>query len=102
MKIIFLFSLMIFATTVLNSCKNDGPISNPDTPGKKRFTIVADGKTREYYVHVPLGYNLKNAFPVVIMLHGSGGNGEKFYNISGWKEVGEVQNILTVFPSSLQ
>jgi polyhydroxybutyrate depolymerase len=102
MKIIFLFGLMIFATTVLNSCKNDGPISNPDTPGKKRFTIVADGKTREYYVHVPLGYNLKNAFPVVIMLHGSGGNGEKFYNISGWKEVGEVQNILTVFPSSLQ
>lgn len=35
------------------------------------------------------------------MLHGSGGDGEKFYNISGWKELGEQENILTVFPSGL-
>ena len=34
------------------------------------------------------------------MLHGTSGDGEKFYNISGWKEVGEAENILTVFPSS--
>jgi hypothetical protein len=28
------------------------------------------------------------ATPVVFMLHGTSGGGEKFYNISGWKEVG--------------
>jgi len=35
------------------------------------------------------------------MLHGTSGDGEKFYNISGWKELGEEENFITVFPSSL-
>ena len=68
--------------------------------GKNRFTTVVNGDTREYYVHVPKSYNQATATPVVFMLHGTSGNGEKFYNISGWKEVGEPENILTVYPSS--
>jgi len=35
------------------------------------------------------------------MLHGTSGDGEIFYNISGWKELGEKENFVTVFPSSL-
>jgi polyhydroxybutyrate depolymerase len=68
--------------------------------GKNRFTTVVNNDTREYYVHVPRSYNQATASPVVFMLHGTSGNGEKFYNISGWKEVGEAENIITVFPSS--
>lgn len=34
------------------------------------------------------------------MLHGTTGNGLKFYNISGWKELGDVENIISVYPSS--
>jgi polyhydroxybutyrate depolymerase len=68
--------------------------------GKNRFTTNVNGDTREYYVHVPQGYNKNAATPVVFMLHGTSGDGLKFYNISGWKEVGETENILTVFPSS--
>jgi polyhydroxybutyrate depolymerase len=92
--------LLIAIVTIVfnNSCKE----SNNEPLGKKRFTLEVDGLTREYYVHVPKGYNPKVATPTVFMLHGSGGNGEKFYNISGWKEVGEAENILTVFPSSAQ
>jgi polyhydroxybutyrate depolymerase len=36
------------------------------------------------------------------MLHGTSGDGEKFYNISGWKEKGETEKFITVFPSSLR
>ena len=68
--------------------------------GKNRFTTVVNGDTREYYVHVPKSYNKSTATPVVFMLHGTSGDGDKFYNISGWKEVGETENILTVYPSS--
>lgn len=68
--------------------------------GKNRFTTVVNGDTREYFVHVPKSYNKAAAVPVVFMLHGHGQTGEQFYNISGWKEVGETENLITVFPSS--
>ncbi len=68
--------------------------------GKNRFTTQVDGDTREYYVHVPKSYNKSTPVPVVFMLHGTSGDGLKFYNISGWKELGETENIITVYPSS--
>ena len=103
MKTIIFFTLFAAIIATLPGCnKNNNNNQQPNTPGKQRFTIITDGITREYYVHVPAAYNPEITIPVVFMLHGSGGNGEKFYNISGWKEVGEAETILTVFPSSLQ
>lgn len=72
----------------------------PYAIGKNRFAPTIDGDIREYFVHVPARYNPLQPTPVVFMLHGRGGTGEKFYDISGWKETGESNNILTVFPSS--
>jgi poly(3-hydroxybutyrate) depolymerase len=68
--------------------------------GKNYFTLISGGVKREYYVHVPPGYNSTAPFPVVFMLHGHSGTGEEFYIKSGWKEVGNAENVLTVFPSS--
>jgi polyhydroxybutyrate depolymerase len=68
--------------------------------GKNRYTTIVDGDEREYYVHVPREYNNLQPTPVVFMLHGTTGTGDIFYNISGWKEVGDDENIITVFPSS--
>jgi polyhydroxybutyrate depolymerase len=72
----------------------------PITYGKIRKTTVVDGDTREYYVHVPLKYDGKTAVPVVFMFHGTSGDGEKFYNISGWKEKAEIENFISIYPSS--
>jgi polyhydroxybutyrate depolymerase len=74
--------------------------SPPINYGKNHFTTTIDGDKREYFVHVPRAYTGKGKVPMVLMLHGTSGNGEKFYNVSGWKEVGDVENIITVFPSS--
>lgn len=70
------------------------------TVGRNRFVLQCDGDAREYYVHVPRNYNPGTALPVVMMLHGTTGNGLRFYQISGWKELGDSLNIITVFPSS--
>jgi len=98
--------MLAVAALLLVGCKSDDSVTDP-TPsgyvvGKNRFTTQIDGDTREYYVHVPTKYNANTVTPVVFMLHGTSGDGEKFYNISGWKEVGETENILTVYPSSWQ
>lgn len=65
-------------------------------------TITVDSVERHFIVVRPSGAVPPGGYPVVFMLHGSSGDGEKFYNISGWKEKGEIEKIVTVFPSSLE
>lgn len=95
-----IIGLVLFGLLSLSCQKEEAPMVD-FKPGKNRFTLTLEGAEREYYVHVPTGYKNTIATPVVIMFHGGGQNGELFYNISGWKEVGETENILTVFPSAL-
>jgi polyhydroxybutyrate depolymerase len=75
-------------------------ISNNPIIGKNQFFIPVDGDPREFWVHVPLGYDPATPTPVLIMLHGTSGDGQQFYLHSGWTEVGDEENIITVFPSS--
>lgn len=106
MKRIFGFVLtVIFAVSIFSCSKTTDETLTPLTPtsvkGKNRFTTNIDGDVREYYVHVPQSYDGSTAVPVVFMLHGTGGNGEEFYNKPGsWRDLGEDENIITVFPSS--
>lgn len=90
------------------SCNSDENVTKPDPDpppqyetGKNYYTTEVEGVTREYYVHVPANYNPNNPTPVVFMLHGATGNGLGTYNNSGWKELGETENIITVFPTAL-
>jgi poly(3-hydroxybutyrate) depolymerase len=98
------FFLILFAAILLtSSCKEDDPIDAGDyVKGRNRYTITLESTEREYYVHVPEGYTGDTKTPVVFMLHGTSGNGLDMYDRSGWTEVGETENILTVFPSSLR
>ncbi|MFN8306468.1 MAG: prolyl oligopeptidase family serine peptidase [Ferruginibacter sp.] len=77
---------------------NGGPSNY--VKGKNRFVTKIDGDDREYYVHVPQSYTGNSPVPAVFMLHGTSGDGEDFYTRSGWRQVGEDENIITVFPSS--
>ena len=38
---------------------------------------------------------------MVIFLHGSGQNGNLYYNISGWNGVADTANIVMAYPSAL-
>ncbi|HNR16691.1 MAG TPA: hypothetical protein PKG90_08515 [Chitinophagaceae bacterium] len=81
--------------------KEEGNNNNAGyTKGKNRFTVMVDNVEREYYVHIPADYTGNAAVPLVFVLHGTSGNGEKFYDISGWKELGEEENFISVYPSS--
>ena len=37
--------------------------------------------------------------PLVVMLHGSGGSGEKFLAISGWREKADAEGFVAAFPT---
>ncbi len=70
--------------------------------GKNVYNQTMDDTLRNFIIHVPTGYVEGQPVPVVFMLHGSSGSGNKFYNISGWVQKGEQENIITVFPTALQ
>lgn len=69
---------------------------------KIRQTILVDGKVREFYIHVPISYNVNNKVPLVFMLHGTNGDGDVMYQGSGWVELAEQEGFIAVFPSSLR
>jgi polyhydroxybutyrate depolymerase len=71
---------------------------------QKRFDMVmtVDSVEREFIVVRPSGPAPAGGYPIVMMFHGSSGNGEKFFNISGWKEKGEEEKFIAVFPSALE
>ena len=66
------------------------------------ITMTVDSVPRQFILSRPGGTPPATGYPIVFMFHGTSGDGEKFYNISGWKEVGQAENFLTVFPSSLE
>ncbi|MBK9107431.1 MAG: T9SS type A sorting domain-containing protein [Saprospiraceae bacterium] len=89
MKRIFTITLFLFTLFQLYS--------------QRRYDVrfPLDGHMRECIVVQPSTPPPPGGYPIVYMLHGTSGDGEKFYNISGWKELGEEENFITVFPSSL-
>jgi polyhydroxybutyrate depolymerase len=71
-----------------------------NTPGKHPHTLTSAGLKREFIVYVPEKARDATS-PVVFMLHGTSGDGEKFYNISRWKEKADAEGLIAVFPSAL-
>ncbi|MBX7177396.1 MAG: hypothetical protein K1X68_11545 [Saprospiraceae bacterium] len=76
--------------------------SSANVKGRKirRVTKVQD-VDREYFIHVPANYDSTTTVPMVVFFHGSGQDGNLFYNISGWNEVADTQNFIVVYPSAL-
>ncbi len=61
-----------------------------------------DGKMRELILSVPTTPPPSDGYPVVMMMHGTSGDKNVFYNAKGWSELGEAENFITIFPSSLR
>ena len=98
------------AGVVVDSALPDAAVDLPDArsidaapgnePGKHVHHVTIGGIERELIVYVPTGAARATA-PVVFMFHGTSGDGEKFYDISGWREKADTEGLIAVFPSAL-
>lgn len=86
--------------TIFNFSHYCFSIGHETSTGKIRKTTVVDGTVREYFLHVPASYSGTVSVPLVFMLHGTSGDGEKFADAIGWKDLAEEENFIAVFPSS--
>jgi len=67
--------------------------------GSKPGTIEVGGRTRSYFVHVPLGYDGQTPMALVFVLHGGGQSPESAERMSGMSEKADKENFLAVYPS---
>lgn len=70
-------------------------------PGDYRFKLQHQNQSRQYMVHVPTSYNADQATPMVLSLHGGGGNmtyqsTEKYYHLIS---ASEKAGFIAVFPN---
>lgn len=93
------WNFLIIAFLVSTSCVL--PQVPFDNIGRSDYVLQVEGVQRQFIVYHPQGYTTK-LLPVVFMFHGSSGNGERFYNISGWREKADKVGLITVFPSSMR
>ena len=56
---------------------------------------------RTYLLHIPPGYDGKKPVPLVLMLHGRGGNAQYTDRMYGWSELADKENFVVCYPEAL-
>ena len=62
-------------------------------------SLVSEGRTREYLLHVPRNYDRAKPAPLVISLHGAGGWPVLQMEMSGWNRVADEEGFIVVYPA---
>lgn len=81
-------------------------LQNLDHPGYKSISQISssDTITREYILHIPTNYNIENASPLIINLHGFGDCASDFSkdvgNLYNFNELANQENILVAYPQA--
>jgi polyhydroxybutyrate depolymerase len=105
-------SLFCFLLLLVVSCnKEENPAPQAFKPaadaltwqkGRNDYNLQLGGHLRNFVVHVPERYDASKVTSLVLMLHGSSGDGDRFYKISGWKEKADAEGFIAVFPTGLE
>lgn len=66
--------------------------------GNQEKTIAVDGRTRSYVLHVPPQYDGRKPLPLVIVLHGGGGNAVQAERMSGFSGKGDREGFFVAYP----
>ena len=87
-KIIFivLFIAFFITTSLLSGCLS------------KREIFDYNGQSRSYILHLPPSYNGENEMPLVVVLHGGGGNAGNIEKLTGFSEKADKEGFIVVYP----
>ncbi|MGQ0430655.1 MAG: alpha/beta hydrolase family esterase [Gammaproteobacteria bacterium] len=66
--------------------------------GEHAFTLAHGGRTRSYLVHVPRSLDAARPAPVMLALHGGGGQGAQFKRENGLDAVADRHGFIAAYP----
>ncbi|MEU8901519.1 PHB depolymerase family esterase [Nocardia sp. NPDC048505] len=98
-------AIAIALTAVLTvACGESGQESPPadrPAPGEHTVEFEFDGKTRNYVVHAPPGYDGRTALPLVVVMHYRPGTAAEVAQTSGMNAKADKENFLVAYPQGL-
>ena len=68
-------------------------------PGDSRESLEVDGRLRTYWLHLPPAFDGTTPLPLVIVLHGGGGNGLRAAQMSGMTAKADEAGFLVAYPA---
>ena len=87
-------SLAFFAVGVL--C-----LSHLASAQETKETITIEGTDRSYVVHLPKGYDEKQHYPVVVLLHGANQQADDMERLTRFNELADKDSVIAVYPSAV-
>jgi polyhydroxybutyrate depolymerase len=77
------------------------PLGTTPTPGTYTLTLHDQGHDRVAVIHLPPALAEGRKLPLVLALHGAGGDGRQFMDAGGWREKGDQEGFIVVAPTGL-
>lgn len=71
------------------------------TKGTQGYALKAAGYNRTYVLHTPPSFSFGVAQPVVLLMHGTAGDGLSFLHDNGWAVKADVEGFIAVAPDAL-
>jgi polyhydroxybutyrate depolymerase len=96
-----ILALLLTCHLHLAGCVGIGNRGSPDLhlgPGDYDFSLQHDGLTRKYLVYAPPSYHPAIPNPVVLALHGGGGNAEGSVDYFQLTEKSDQEGFIVVYP----
>jgi polyhydroxybutyrate depolymerase len=90
--------IAILVLITILACGDD----NPAAPDRIASRIAIDGIDRTYLMNLPSGYKRDQYIPLVIVLHGFGGNATQAERDYGWTAKAERENFAVVYPDGIR
>lgn len=67
-----------------------------------RGSILHKGRMRTYLIHIPPSYNKEKLIPLVIALHGGGGDGKRVEKITLMSQQSDKDGFVLVYPDAIE
>lgn len=69
------------------------------TPGNHSFRINVGGRDRNFVLHIPKNYDPAKAIPLVVAIHGGGGNAQNMEEMTGFSAKSDKEGFIVCYPN---
>jgi polyhydroxybutyrate depolymerase len=93
--------MLVSAATTIRAEDSEEALTVPPKPGRFSLTIKAGGFDRVAHIQIPAGYRPDVKPPLVLLLHGAGGNGAGILDKDEWAAKADKEGFVAVAPDGL-